>query len=222
MDLNGLTAIIREGENERVDFKQKAFLNNSFKIAEQFVAFANRQGGTIVIGVTDRGEIEGETFDADQIQQTLTNISHDRCSPAVNCSMKHLTTPEGEVLLVMIDKRKGMPHAVVNRGAQHIRQRTYYIRQGNSNRLVTDQLLNYLFTHVDDPAVSLNFDLNIYYSRSNPRINPVPRHRAFRPVYEFISFLAALSDADVEYILADESSRLRRLYGELLPYSMLS
>jgi hypothetical protein len=115
-----------------------------------------------------------------------------------------------------------MPHAIVHCSGQYIQKRTYYLRSGNSNRLVDDHLLNYLFSHADDPTLSLNFDLHIYYSRINPRVNPIPRHRVFRPVYEFIKYLYSLSDEDVEYILADESSRLRQLYVELLPYAMLS
>jgi ATP-dependent DNA helicase RecG len=50
-----LRRIIRSGESERVEFKE------SFDKAalESICAFANTQGGTLLVGVTDKGAIRG-------------------------------------------------------------------------------------------------------------------------------------------------------------------
>ncbi|MFM9985970.1 MAG: helix-turn-helix domain-containing protein [Flavobacteriales bacterium] len=48
---------IAEGEHQRLDFKYA--VNDSRKIAISLSAFANTDGGTLLIGVRDNGSIAG-------------------------------------------------------------------------------------------------------------------------------------------------------------------
>lgn len=57
-----------------------------------------------------------------------------------------------------------MPHAVINREGSEIRSRKYYIRSGNSKRLVDDITLNYLFKNSEDPQLNLLTDITIWYN----------------------------------------------------------
>jgi len=52
-----LFRMIREGEHQRQDFK--FCINDSRKIARSLVAFANTDGGRLLIGVKDNGNIAG-------------------------------------------------------------------------------------------------------------------------------------------------------------------
>jgi predicted HTH transcriptional regulator len=53
--------LIREGENEFLDFKHS--IGDSKKIARSLVAFANTNGGKLLVGVKDNGTISGIATD---------------------------------------------------------------------------------------------------------------------------------------------------------------
>lgn len=54
---NHIETLIEQGENQHLDFKFA--VNDSRKIARSMVAFANSEGGTLLIGVKDNGSIAG-------------------------------------------------------------------------------------------------------------------------------------------------------------------
>jgi predicted HTH transcriptional regulator len=56
-----LKELIRGGENQRVDFKY--CINDSRKIARTLSAFANTEGGILLLGVRDNGSIAGVNSD---------------------------------------------------------------------------------------------------------------------------------------------------------------
>ena len=66
MDLFELKKKVAQGEGQQLEFKKKA--NYPEKIIKELVAFANAEGGTLILGVDDDGtlsgtrNIEGEAF----------------------------------------------------------------------------------------------------------------------------------------------------------------
>lgn len=56
-----IETLIEQGENQHLDFKFA--VNDSRKIARSLVAFANSEGGTLLIGVKDNGSIAGVRTD---------------------------------------------------------------------------------------------------------------------------------------------------------------
>ncbi|MDD4142989.1 MAG: putative DNA binding domain-containing protein, partial [Prolixibacteraceae bacterium] len=56
-----LQKLIDEGEHQKQDFK--FCINDSKKIAKSLVAFANTDGGRLLIGVKDNGKIVGISTD---------------------------------------------------------------------------------------------------------------------------------------------------------------
>lgn len=68
-------------ESELVEFKQEAPKKN--KLARIMTSFANTNGGSIYVGVTDEREIIG-IVDIDQTQLTITNIARDSCLPPLS------------------------------------------------------------------------------------------------------------------------------------------
>jgi predicted HTH transcriptional regulator len=57
----GLYKLIEEGEHQQQDFK--FCINDSKKIAKSLVAFANTDGGRLLIGVKDNGKVVGISTD---------------------------------------------------------------------------------------------------------------------------------------------------------------
>lgn len=56
-ELKYLKNLISQGEHQRLDFK--FLISDSRKIARSLVAFANTDGGTLLVGVKDNGKISG-------------------------------------------------------------------------------------------------------------------------------------------------------------------
>ena len=52
-----INKLIEQGENQQLDFKFE--ISDSRKIARTLVAFSNTDGGTLLVGVKDNGNIAG-------------------------------------------------------------------------------------------------------------------------------------------------------------------
>lgn len=78
MSLSALQTLIAAGESQTVEFK------TSFDKAsiESLVAFANSQGGTVLIGVTDAGAVNGITLGKETLNEWLGQIKSST-SPAL-------------------------------------------------------------------------------------------------------------------------------------------
>jgi ATP-dependent DNA helicase RecG len=167
MNWSDLIYLLKEDEGPNLEFKQSQFLQDKDEIAAQIVSFANRNGVTILVGVRDDKSIEGLNIDKDKEQLNILNIAHDKCSPIVEVSFDHTSSSDREVFVIKVSRRKDIPHAIVNRTPSGIEKRIYYIRSGNSKRLVDDNVLRFMFKHAEDPYVSIRSTLCIWYNRSS-------------------------------------------------------
>lgn len=216
-----LNVIRKNGENEYTEFKSKGFLNDSEEIAAQLVSFANRFGGKLLVGVTDDGDLEGAKINRDKALLKFVNVANDKCSPKIDFSHDFLSTKDGDVLIINIEKRKGLPHAIVSRPDYQIKSRTYYIRDGSAKRLVSDELLRYIFNHSEDPALKYDYDISIQYLRKNPKEILTTPYQTYSPVGSLFAFWNNLNIKDVSFLLEEEGTNIRSLLVELLPYAML-
>ena len=151
-----LNIINNNAEDARLEFKESPFLGTPKEIAIQLVSLANRYGGRILVGIKDDGRVEGAKMDMDHESLAILNVAHNNSSPPVEVGFDHATSPNAEdVLIINVSRRKGIPHAVVDRKAAEIYKRTYYVRSGSTNRLVDDIMLQYMFEHVNDPNLTI-------------------------------------------------------------------
>ncbi|MFN0036848.1 MAG: ATP-binding protein [Saprospiraceae bacterium] len=74
MDSDKLIGLIRGGETSRTQFKEN--FSNALSASQELVAFANTEGGQIIVGVNDKaGAITGLTFeDIQRISSLLVNV----------------------------------------------------------------------------------------------------------------------------------------------------
>jgi len=75
-----IQALIREGEHQQLDFKHS--INDAKKIARSLAAFANTDGGTLLIGVRDNGTIAGVASEEEIYM--IESAAHLFCKPALN------------------------------------------------------------------------------------------------------------------------------------------
>lgn len=71
--------LIRQGEHQKLDFKHS--ISDSKKIARSLAAFTNTQGGTLLIGVKDNGNVSG--INSDEEYYMLEGAAQMYCKPEV-------------------------------------------------------------------------------------------------------------------------------------------
>jgi ATP-dependent DNA helicase RecG len=127
-----LLEIISNGESSKVEFKTDDV--HPTVLSEEIVAFANFEGGTILIGVDDSGELKGCTR-AD-IEEFVVNICRNNVRPSIIPIIEKITVDKKNIVAVSIPR--GETAYSTNRGL-------YYIRVGSTKQVPTQQELLRLF-----------------------------------------------------------------------------
>ena len=121
--------LIKNGEDQHLDFKQR--ITSPSKIARTMVAFANSDGGKIVIGVDDSGEVIG--VDVEQEKYMMIQASKKFCDPPIFIHFTTLEEKQMTILLAEIEKGKSEYHAMDDAGEWN-----YYVRVRDQTVLVSD------------------------------------------------------------------------------------
>jgi ATP-dependent DNA helicase RecG len=121
-----LLELIRNGENSGVEFKEDTV--ETFDFAKEVVAFANFQGGQVLLGVSDDRQIVGIT--RDRLEEWVMNVCRDRIRPELIPFFEIVkdVEPGRDVAIVSVD-RGWDAHAVWRNN-----HKTYYIRVGSTSR----------------------------------------------------------------------------------------
>jgi len=98
--------LIGQGEGLHLDFKFE--VSDAAKIARSLSAFANTDGGKLLIGVLDNGKISGIRSEEEFFM--IENATTLHCRPAVQFSSKEWTIKGKKVLEISIPKSKTPPH----------------------------------------------------------------------------------------------------------------
>ena len=123
------------GEDSTIEFKREMPPQRN-SLADEIAAFANTQGGVILIGVDDYREIVGlELQNLDNVEKTVVEICEDSIEPAVPIFTEKLRIDDKNLLKVEVP-RSLFVHKTPN---------GYFARQGSSKReMPTDQLARLL------------------------------------------------------------------------------
>ncbi len=101
-----LYKLIEEGEHQQQDFKY--CINDSKKIAKSLVAFANTDGGRLLIGVKDNGKIAGISTDEEfYMVEAAAKIYSD---PPIDFVTRQWQVEGKTVLEITIDPSNKKPH----------------------------------------------------------------------------------------------------------------
>lgn len=96
MDLGELKRLVRGGESQTVEFKRK--INHPEKVVREVVAFANSDGGHLLVGVDDNGNIPGLKF-PDEEEFVMTKAIEELCRPKVEFSLERIQIKDGRSVL---------------------------------------------------------------------------------------------------------------------------
>lgn len=101
-----LNRLIEEGEHQQQDFKY--CINDSKKIAKSLVAFANTDGGRLLIGVKDNGNIVG--ISTDEEFYMVESAAKIYSNPSISFSIKEWKSDDKTVLEVNVSPSNKKPH----------------------------------------------------------------------------------------------------------------
>ncbi|OQY28751.1 MAG: hypothetical protein B6244_06215 [Candidatus Cloacimonetes bacterium 4572_55] len=127
-----LKRIIAHGENSGVEFKSDKI--KPADLTKEIVAFCNLQGGLILLGVADDGEIEGLT--RPDCEEWVMNICREGCVPGIIPEYQRVVIDGKTIAIVTIPK---MPSPI------QTRKGLYLIRVGSTKRLATTLELGRMF-----------------------------------------------------------------------------
>jgi predicted HTH transcriptional regulator len=130
---NYLKKLIRQGENQHLDFKY--CITDSRKIARTLSAFANTDGGKLLIGVRDNGTIAG--IHSDEECYMIHTASKIFCKPEIEVKIHHHYISGKSVLEVDVDKGEKRPYRVKGEDGKLVA----YVRQHDQNLVVNNVLL---------------------------------------------------------------------------------
>ena len=103
---NHIKDLIAEGEHQQLDFKFE--ISDSKKIARSLAAFANTDGGRLLVGIKDNGTIAGVRSEEEYYMvEAAANMY---CKPEVIFSTKEWTIEGKLILEVIVEKSTGKPH----------------------------------------------------------------------------------------------------------------
>ena len=104
-DSDYIHALIAQGEHQQQDFKFE--ISDIGKIAKTLSAFANTDGGRLLIGVKDNGKIAGVRSEEEQYMIEAAAQLH--CRPEVSCQMQSFRVEGKTILIATIEKSQQRP-----------------------------------------------------------------------------------------------------------------
>lgn len=127
---NYILDLIEEGEHQRLDFKFE--ISDSRKIARTLSAFANTDGGTLLIGVKDNGKVAGVRSEEEYYM--IESAAEMYCQPRVPFRAKSWNVDGKTVLEVVISPSPDRPH----RAPDKENQQKAYIRIADENYIAPE------------------------------------------------------------------------------------
>jgi predicted HTH transcriptional regulator len=130
---NYISKLIEEGEHQQQDFK--FCISDSKKIARSLVAFANTDGGRLLIGVKDNGKIAGVRSEEEYYMVEAAARIYSK--PMIEFTTRQHFIDGKTVLEIMIEPSTDKPHYAVDENGKW----WAYFRKDDENRLANKVML---------------------------------------------------------------------------------
>lgn len=127
-------------ESENTEFKAKL----SDEIYKEVIAFANTDGGTIYIGVDDKGNVIG-LENVDDSYTRLTNGIRDAIQPDVTMFIRYVLQ-EDKVIRIEVGEGSYKPYYLKSKG---LKPNGVYVRQGASSAPASQELIRKMIKDTD-------------------------------------------------------------------------
>ena len=149
MTKQDLKNLIGTGEGSFLEFKQK--IASPEKIAREIAAFANASGGTILIGVGDRGELIGtESYMEEEFW--LRQAADELCIPALDINLELLSIGKKDILIVEIPEAEKKPVYVKGK-----KTRKVFVRQADESIVANEDLIEVMKNGSKEEGITFEF-----------------------------------------------------------------
>ena len=130
-------------ESEFVELKSEVVSD----ICKEVIAFANKEGGTIYIGVQDDGQILG-IENADRVILQINNIVRDSIKPDITMFVRYEALEAGgkQIVAVTVQKGTDRPYYL---GSKGLKPSGVYVRNGTSADPATDTAIRKMIKETD-------------------------------------------------------------------------
>lgn len=161
MECDDLLRIIKKGEDSQTQFKER--IDSIDALAAEICAFANTQGGNIIIGVTDNGEAFG-VDNINRLNQTISNAASAKLEPPINVITENILCDDKLIVVINVPRGDNKPYAA--------NKTDYWVKVGADKRRATREELRRLMQasgaiYADEmmiPSTTLN-DIDMFVFR---------------------------------------------------------
>ena len=133
MTVKELRELINQGEDSRTQLKRQ--FNGVDAVASEIAAMANSEGGKIIVGVSDQGEIVGVER-LHELNQWISNACSQKIEPPASIITELLKVDEKRVLAIRVALGTDKPYAVD--------KTTFWVKVGADKRRATREELRRL------------------------------------------------------------------------------
>lgn len=212
---NYILKLIRQGEHQTQDFKY--CINDSRKIARSLVAFANTDGGRLLIGVKDNGRIAGVRTDEEYYM--VESAAKIYSKPAIDFSTKQHLVDGKTVLEVIVEPSTDKPHF-----ARDEENKWWaYFRKNDENRLASKIMIEVWKRQKSTSGILINYSdaekILLDYLENNDKISVSKYSRIAQLSYKkaeqiIINFRALnilkdyFSEIRIDYSINEEFDRV--------------
>jgi predicted HTH transcriptional regulator len=132
MGYTTLRQLLDNGEDSRHQFKVQC--NSIDQLAVEISAFANSQGGLLLVGVTDTGDIRGiGKEELSQLNSWISNATFQKIEPPLFVATKVIPCEDTRVLIVNVPRGDNKPYAV--------NKNEFWVKNGADKRRATREEL---------------------------------------------------------------------------------
>ncbi len=127
---------ISNGEDSFTQFKEQAI--SAKDLAKEFVAFSNSEGGIVIFGVADDGEIKGlSTDEVEKIGQLIGNTANENVKSPIHPLIQNMRIDDKKVMVVFIKNGTSKPYKTSSG--------VFYTKSGADKKIISDEELRRLF-----------------------------------------------------------------------------
>ena len=202
MNYKKLKNVIGEGEGLHTEFKQR-FSTHS-KIAKEIIAFANTDGGILIFGVCDNGDLYGVESEK-EIAELVKETVEEYCEPVVNYTMDFVELYGKELVLVDVPSSTVKPHRIQDYKTKlDLNSAEVYVRVNDKSVPASKELIKIL------QAQSNNTKLNKYSLGKNEEI-----------VFEYLRENDSITVAELKHLANISTRRASRTLIKLVRANLL-
>ncbi len=174
--------LIEQGEHQSQDFKYQ--INDAKKIARSISAFANTEGGRLLIGVKDNGHIAG--IRSEEEYYMMETASSLYCRPEVSIEANHFTVEGKQVLEIVVPMVEKKPVLAPDEAGKW----QAYARFNDMNLVADDILRNYWKMQSENKGVYIQYSeeekIILNYLENNPDCTFVQIKKALKIKYSVL------------------------------------